>query len=189
MIIAISGSQGSGKSTLLQELEKRGFPTVQRKTSRSILTDWNITLDQVNSDPDLCVQFQMEITQRKINDEREAILSKDIWFTERTHTDLFVYALMNLGKFNKYEQWLNDYYNVCADSNKQYSKIFYIPGGMFNIENDGIRGSNRHYGTMIDVTMKTFLEQMTPLTNEIKYVNMINIEQRVDYVLQHIVQK
>ena len=44
MLVAVSGSQGSGKSTILAEIKKLGFRTVERKTSRSILTDWVVKI-------------------------------------------------------------------------------------------------------------------------------------------------
>ena len=47
MLIAISGSQGSGKSTILKRLEAENFRTINRKTSRSILKDWDVTLEEV----------------------------------------------------------------------------------------------------------------------------------------------
>jgi len=65
MLVAISGAQGSGKSTVIHELEKAGHPVVTRKTSRSLLSDWGKTLDQVFSDTDLTVQFQDELLRRK----------------------------------------------------------------------------------------------------------------------------
>lgn len=182
MLIAISGSQGAGKSTLLTKLQQKGYPVVERKTSRSILSDWNITLDEVNQNPELCTRFQDEITKRKFNDEWEFIKSNKVFLTERTHTDLFVYALMNLGKLNEYHEWINAYYETCKNYNKHYSGIFYIPGGQFAIEADGVRGSNPHYGKMIDLTMSHYLEQMKPLTNEIKYITMSDIDERVKFV-------
>jgi len=44
MLIAISGSQGCGKSTVLKELKDRGYNVTERKTARSILNDWGVTL-------------------------------------------------------------------------------------------------------------------------------------------------
>ena len=60
MLVAISGSQGSGKSTVLAELQKRGHNVVTRKTSRSIMSDWGVTLKQVNNDHELTLGFKMK---------------------------------------------------------------------------------------------------------------------------------
>ena len=66
MIFAIAGSQGCGKSTVLEELKNREFKVVERKTARSILTDWDVTLDEVNASLDLKMKFQEELLVRKI---------------------------------------------------------------------------------------------------------------------------
>ena len=73
MLFAISGSQGSGKTTVINELKNRGFPVVERKTSRSILEEWGVTLSDVNNDRPLTVKFQDEILKRKREDEHEAV--------------------------------------------------------------------------------------------------------------------
>ena len=73
MLVAICGSQGSGKSTTLEEIKKLGFNVVERKTSRSILEDWDVTLEQVNNDQELTYKFQDEITKRKLEDEQQYI--------------------------------------------------------------------------------------------------------------------
>lgn len=160
MLIAISGSQGAGKSTIIRELEKYGFNSVQRKTSRSVLNDWNVTLDEVNTNYDLSVKFQDELMERKDQDELEAVKSNDIWFCERTFADLFVYTLINLGKLNEYSDWVDDYYEQCKAYSQKYIAVFYIRGGLFNVEHDGIRGSNKHYSRMVDVSLLDFTQQM-----------------------------
>ena len=160
MLVAVSGSQGSGKSTILKELNKLGFQTVNRKTSRSILTDWNITLEDVNNDHELTLKFQDEITKRKYQDEIDAVRSKQLWFTERTHSDLFTYALVTLGKENSHADWLNEYYHTCALYNQQYTAVFYLRAGQFNVVHDGTRGSNVHYSRMVDLTMLDITQQM-----------------------------
>ena len=108
MLIAISGSQGSGKSTTLAAIKERGYNTIERKTSRSILEEWDVTLQEVNNNPKLTIKFQNEITKRKYADELSAAMSDELWFTERTHSDLFTYALVSLGKYNQYSDWLNE---------------------------------------------------------------------------------
>ena len=161
MLFAISGSQGSGKSTVLQSLQDKGFPVVQRKTSRSILDEWGVTLSQVNNDRELTVKFQDEILARKQADEKEAVedLSR-IWFTERTYADLFTYALIAIGKDNEYSDWMNDYFDRCKMLQESYKHNFYLRGGMFTVEADGVRGANPHYANMVDVVMKNVLDRM-----------------------------
>ena len=161
MLVAISGSQGSGKSTILNKIKELGFPVIERKTSRSILSDWGVTLQEVNNDCELTTRFQDEITRRKFEDEKEALKSKStLWFTERTHADLFTYALVSLGKDNRYSDWLNEYYMTCMNYNQHYEKAFYLRAGQFNVEHDGTRGSNHHYSRMVDLTMLDMTQQM-----------------------------
>lgn len=162
MLFAVSGSQGSGKSTVIKALQDRGYSVVTRKTSRSILTDWGVTLNEVNSNPILTMEFQEEILKRKLKDEKFAVEDVGrIWFTERTYADLFTYALIALGKDNGYSDWLNDYYKKCLDSQSTYTHNFYLAAGVFPVENDGVRGANEHYVRLVDNTMQYITKQMS----------------------------
>ena len=165
MLIAISGSQGSGKSTTLNAIKAKGYNIIERKTSRSILDEWNVTLQEVNNNPELTTKFQDEITKRKFLDEQEASLSNELWFTERTHSALFTYALVSLGKDNQYSEWLDQYYNTCKHLNDSYAKVCYLTAGHFAIEHDGVRGSNDHYSKMVDMVMLDFTKQMVDDNN------------------------
>lgn len=157
MLVAISGSQGSGKSVLINQFEQLGHKSITRKTSRSILADWNVTLDEVNNNHDLTIQFQNEILKRKIDDEREASLSSDVWFTERTPIDLLVYSTVTLGMNNKFSDWLDAYGKQCIiAANQLYSHVFFLTAGHFSVENDGVRGHNKYYSALVDATMSKF---------------------------------
>ena len=182
MLIAISGSQGSGKSTTLNALKEKGYQTIERKTSRSILTEWDVTLQEVNDNPELTVKFQDEITKRKFADEEDAKNSDKIWFTERTHTDLFTYALVSLGKDNQHGDWLNKYHDTCKEFNKVYSKVFYLTAGHFTIEHDGVRGSNDHYSKMVDLVMLDFTKEMVD-NSVLKIINTPDLTQRVENIV------
>ena len=161
MLVAISGSQGSGKSTVLSELKNRGHNIIERKTSRSILADWDVTLSEVNNNHDLTIRFQDEIIQRKFDDEAEAAMSDELWFTERTYADLFTYTLVSLGKDNEYGEWLDNYYEQCAQFQETYDRVFYLGAGQFGVQHDGVRGSNKHYSRMVDLVMNDYTEDMT----------------------------
>lgn len=162
MLAAVSGSQGAGKSTIINELLELGYPVIQRKTSRSILSDWDVTLDDINNDAELTMKFQDEILKRKYMDEKEGFESKSIIFTERTYADLFTYALVSLGKNNRFDDWLNEYYYKCMKFQQSYDMVFYLTAGHFTVVSDGVRGANRHYSSMVDLTMREFTQQMTP---------------------------
>jgi hypothetical protein len=181
MLIAVSGSQGSGKSTIINKIKAAGFNTIERKTSRSILSDWGVTLQEVNNNPVLTIRFQEEISNRKYEDERAAIVSNDLWFTERTHADLFTYALVSLGKDNNYGDWLNGYYHQCMKYNQHYAAVYYLRAGHFNIEHDGTRGSNVHYSRMVDLTMLDITQQMVH-TSKLTVVETPDLTQRVNII-------
>lgn len=162
MLIAISSSQGAGKTTALQALSDRGYKIVERKTSRSILKDWGVSLQDVNSTPDLTIKFQDEILTRKLADDSQSVTdSTACVFTERSFVDLFTYSLVALGHDNRYSDWLDDYYHRCISAQQIYDKVYYFTAGHFKVEADGVRGSNRHYSRMVDITMFEYYKQMT----------------------------
>lgn len=162
MLIAIAGSQGSGKTTVLNHFANLGYRVIERKTSRSILEDWGVTLQQVNNDYELTTKFQQEILHRKLCDDRSGVEDPGIVFTERTFIDLLTYATITLGKDNTYSDWLNKYAQHCIDGQHIYTLVFYLTGGHFNIEHDGVRGSNKYYGKMVDATMAAFYNTYHP---------------------------
>lgn len=190
MLVAVSGPQSSGKSTVLQELKNLGYNTVERKTSRSILKDWNVTLQQVNSDPVLTTKFQNEIILRKFEDEKQAIKSNQLFFTERSYADLFTFALISLGKDNYYSDWLDSYYDECKEYNKRYMHVFYIKGGHFNPENDGVRGYNQHYAHMVNSVMLDITGKMQwqDLYGFVNYPLTIIKDVRIDLRLKEILE-
>lgn len=188
MLVAISGSQGAGKSTVLENLKKKyNYRVVERKTSRSILQEWNVSLQEVNSNPELTLKFQDEILSRKLEDERSATMSSQIWLTERTYTDLFVYALISLGLDNAQDKWLNEYYRKCQQFNKYYDGVFYLKGGLFDVVHDGTRGSNHHYSKMVDLTMEHYTNQMNH-PSKISTLTTADLEDRTDTIHAQILQ-
>lgn len=187
MLYAVSGAQGCGKSTIVAALEAKGYPVVSRKTSRSILGEWGVTLDDINNDIDLSMKFQYEIIERKAQDELEAVKSKDVWFTERTYMDLFTYALVNLGKHNKYSVWLDAYHDRCLELQKAYKGVFYVRSGLFHVEADGVRGANRHYSKLVDLVMEDYtMASVSPL--DLQTINIANLDKRIE-LIERIVNK
>jgi predicted ATPase len=162
MLVAISGSQGSGKTTVLAKLKEQGFKVLDRKISRSILQDWNVTLDEVNSDYELGWKFQMEATHRKASDEMEAIKDPNqVYFTERSWADFYVFSLLNFGKYNEYAAQMQFYYLELLEMQQGYSMTYYLKAGHFSIERDNVRAHNLQYSTLVDVSMLEFTRRMT----------------------------
>ncbi len=184
MIIAISGSQGSGKSTILKELKQKGFNVIERKTARSILNDWGISLDVVNQNFDLKKAFQAELVKRKYHDEIELALSDELYFTERTFADLFTYSLIAFGQYNKFDEWLDQYYNDCKEHCANYSQVFYIQSRFSkNIERDGVRSTNQHYSRMMDTVMLDVTERMLSDKTNLTIIKNTDIYERVSEII------
>lgn len=162
MLVAFCGPQGSGKTTIIDHTRSK-HQVIERKTARSILSDWGVTLHDVNNDFKLSVKFQEEVIKRKSQDEAEAVADKSkIWFVDRTFADVFIYTLINFGKNNEYSDWLNSYYEQCKELQQRYDAVLYVPGGFFPIKEDGVRGHNQHYGRMVDLLMSDYCQRMTP---------------------------
>ncbi len=186
MLISIAGSQGSGKSTVLKELSKAGYNVVEQKTARSIITEWGVTLDAINQDPDLKRVFQMELVDRKFKDEVEFAYADELYFTERTFADLFTYALISFGQYNKYDSWVDDYYKTCKDACINYSQVYYLKSCFsHNIENDGVRSINEHYSRMVDVVMLDITHSMVHVDN-LNIVESENLDDRVAQVVNRV---
>lgn len=180
MLYAISGSQGCGKTTTINALSSF-YNQITRKTSRSILADWGVSLSQVNNDRELTIRFQDEILRRKLHDEAIALNTKDVYITERTYVDLFVYALVAIGKDNEYSDWLNAYYHKCVDAQKTYDAVFYLTAGHFQPVDDGVRAVNVHYSKMVDMVMSHYMIQATP-HGKLVFIDTPDLTQRVDKI-------
>ena len=180
MLFAIAGSQGTGKSTLIQNLSQY-YKTIERKTSRSILADWNVSLSEVNNNHELTIKFQDEILLRKQQDEAVAVASSEVFCTERTYADLFVYALVALGKDNQYSDYLNEYYHRCVEAQKAYQRVFYLTAGHFAPVEDGVRGTNQHYSRMVDLAMADYTKSMTE-ESKVFFIHESDLKTRTEYV-------
>jgi predicted ATPase len=194
MLVAISGVQGSGKTTVLNGLKNLGYNVIERKTSRSILADWNFTLEEVYGDQELCKRFQTELLARKQQDELFAVTSSELWFTERSFADVFTYALISLGHFNKHSQWLDQYYIDCTEANSKYLGVFFLNAlRHVPIQNDGVRGINQHYVKQVDMLVRRASEQMARKDSDHFYADVNPLvevqydvaEQRVRFVAEH----
>lgn len=166
MLVAVSGSQGSGKSTVLKAIEDMGFTVIRRKTSRSILEEWGVTLSEINNDHNRYIEFQEEIARRKHNDEMDVLeqcsdSDNQLIFTERTFADVFCYTIFAVGKDNEFSEWINKYYLTCLKYQQHYDAVFCLRGGLFPIENDGVRGVNRYYSDMMDLCLQDYTRRMT----------------------------
>ena len=191
MIISISGSQGAGKTTLINAIKERlgdQVKVMERKTVRSVLEDWDITLDEVYADDQLMLKFQHELLKRKQQDELECMKDDPnaIWIVERTYADLFAYTTVYAGKHNELSDVLNRYYTECRSAQAVYNMVFYVKGGLFPIEDDGIRPNNKHYGEMVDLFLKHKTREMLPDMTPFIDIECIDLDERVQIVLENL---
>lgn len=190
MLVAISGSQGSGKSTLIRQFEDAGYKSIERKTARSVLADWSLTLEEVYSDPTLTMRYQHELLDRKYADELTAANDiAQVFFTERTYADLFGYALAYLGPRNDCADWLEEYFQMCNDCNHlNYRQVFFLTAGHFTVEHDGVRSTSRHFSRMMDLTMRDLTEQMVN-EQQLTLVSESDLDKRVEEVKRVLTQR
>jgi len=106
-------------------------------------------------------------------------------FTERTFSDLFVYALISLGNDNVYSDWIDQYYEKCVEANRVYTKVFYLKAGHFDVEHDGVRGSNRYYSRMVDQVLLDYTQQMMD-TNKLVIIDTPSLSERGTIIQTHI---
>lgn len=176
MLYAVGGSQGCGKTTVLSGLQDNGFKVVNRKTSRSIQNDWGLTLEQINADKQLTMKFQHEILKRKIEDEAPYVHIDEPVFTERTHADLFTYAILVMGKEPSCSDFIDQYYADCTQAQQTYKRVFYLQGGLFPVEWDINRASaNKHYCGLADRTMRYYTMEMLYNNREVGYETKFSV--------------
>lgn len=191
MIVTIGGAQGAGKTTLINAVKEQMGDKVQvmeRKTARSVLTDWDITLDDVYADNKLMTHFQDELLLRKKHDELDCMKSDPnaIWIVERSYADLFAYTTVYAGKQNNMSDWLDRYYNACRGAQAVYDRVFYLNGGLFPIQDDGVRPKNGHYGEMVDMFLKHKTSEMLPDSTPFIDITCKDLDKRVQIVINEL---
>lgn len=199
MIITICGAQGAGKSTLIDSVIERmkteapnfQVKVMERKTARSVLADWNITLDDVYADEKLMIKFQDELCTRKQQDELECLRNdiNTVWIVERSYADLFAYTTVYAGRHNHLSDWLDSYYTNCKNAMGIYESVFYIEGGMFSIQDDGIRPKNNHYGQMVDMFLKRKCKEMLPEVTPFIDIDVKDLAKRTDIVCNYLLRR
>jgi len=173
MILTISGSQGQGKSTVLNTLEQQGYTVIPNKTARSILLDWNVSLEDVYSDKPLAKAFHDAILIKHEELCSPHYDTPELVFIERSYADIFSYAISVLGPFNQYSEWVNEFHDSCVELQSNFASAIYLTGRVYSPLHDGVRSTNRYFSDSIDLLirhhLKTFSERAnTHIVHEIR---------------------
>lgn len=185
-VSTVSGSQGQGKSTVLNTLTAMNYSVVERKTSRSILSEWGFTLNEVNKYPPLTARFQDEVLRRHLESMKPLIDDDMFHFMERSFADIFTYAVMAIGSFNEYNNWMEDYYGKCTEAQSKFLNIFHLTGRTFTPEEDGVRSTSIFFGPVVDREIADCLKRMDTVIgkNQLSTVGVADNDERVQAILR-----
>lgn len=159
MLIGISSAQGQGKSTVISSLSEAGYRVIQSQTSRAILEEWNTSLAEIDTKPELRMEFQDEIFNRHHDLIKPFAESSEVYFVERTFSDIFTYTVISLGLYNEFSDWIETYYSRCKNAQGLFSGICVL-SGLDQIESDGVRSINRHFAELVSDRIKHYTIDM-----------------------------
>jgi hypothetical protein len=178
MIIGISGAQGQGKSTLIKAaIEEDGrIIDAGLQTSRHLLQSWNYSLTEINKYLPLKIRFQENLLFNHTQSLRGLLQHDTPVLVERTFADIFVYALVSIGPFNEYSDWLDDYALQCKDAQEGlFDWTVYLSGRDYIPEEDGVRSTNHHFGNMVDELIKKYTGEFGKGVE----INVADLDERV----------
>lgn len=186
-IATISGSQGQGKSTVLNTLASMNYSVVERKTARSLLEEWDMTLGEVNRHPPLTRYFQDEVLKRHLDSMTLLISDDKLHFMERSFADIFTYAVMALGSFNEYNNWMDEYYEQCIKAQAKFHSIYHLTGRTFVPQEDGVRSTNRFNSEIVDREIFIRLKEMDQRIgkNQVLSIAYTDNDERVHTILRN----
>lgn len=142
MIIAVSGAQSTGKSTLLTELKKY-YKVDTFQSARSVLSKMNKSLEEIKQSEDDIIEMQELIFSTKYDRDTELSQTNDLIFVERSFADLIAFSITWNTNSEKYNYWLKEQYlPKCIMAQKIYDRILFLPSGVFNHVDDGVRAKS-----------------------------------------------
>jgi predicted ATPase len=186
-ISTISGSQGQGKTTVLNTLAAMNYSVVERKTSRSILKEWDMTLGEVNRHPPTTRYFQEEVLKRHMESMKPLVQDEQLHFMERSFADIFTYAVLAIGSFNEYNNWMEDYYEQCVEAQSKFHSIYHLTGRTFVPQEDGVRSTNRFNAEIVDREILVRLKDMDAKINkgQLLSIAFTDNDERVHTILRN----
>lgn len=181
MLIGVSSSQGQGKTTLISSTQELGATPLKTQTARSILQNWDVTLDEVDKSPELRKRFQEEVVELHYSSISPAINSSNIYIVERTFADIFTYTVISLGLYNEYSNWLNEYYEKCKEYQQLFDRVVMLKGLNVNdLHKDGVRSINPHFATLVENRIEFYCMNMSENTTQVKIISSASHEDRIN---------
>lgn len=191
MIIGISGAQGQGKSTLIKAAAENNhrFESSDIQTARTLLKKWGFSLTEVNTYIPLKVKFQDALLNEHVHVLRNLSDRSGIKLVERTFADIFTYAILSVGPFNQYANWLSDYYGKCKEAqNDLFGHVVYLSGRTYVPEDDGVRSVNPEFASLSDDCIKKYSLEFAPNERKVSLVSNDDLTARVN-ILNDIVRQ
>lgn len=186
MLAGFTSVQGQGKTSLLKVLENStDYKIIKLQSSRDLLQSMGKTLDEVNSNQKLKMYFQDLLLDQHFENLQKIKTYHTVSFVERTFVDLFVYSAFSLSIFNENSNWIDSYFEKCKDAQKIFDKVFYLEYGIKNIQNDGVRSTNKEFANIIDLIMFDYLEKMSPDWSMIYFESNENRAQQIIKILEN----
>ncbi|MDQ5941150.1 MAG: hypothetical protein QG632_876 [Candidatus Dependentiae bacterium] len=172
----LAGGPSTGKTSVLSELEKRGYAVKQEAATAFILQE----LAQGVAEPWLNPEFQLNISLRHAEHEREALAEKkEIVFFDRGPVDSLSHVLISHQPEN---QTIINLVDNGLSNGQYHSKVFFFEDLSFHVQTEvryeGLAEAQR-------LTEK-FRKDYESLGFEIIVVPAGSIEARADFILSHI---
>ena len=192
MIIGISGAQGQGKTTLIKDLlyfnGDKSIISTNIQTARSLLKELNTTLDDINRNVDKKIKFQEALLKRHHFELSMLQHMKETYLVERTFADIFAYALVSVGPFNEYDDWVNSYYDNClAAQQAVFDNVILLSGRDYTPEEDGVRSVNVHFSKLVDELIIKYTHEFSKKSSGVWRVSCSDRAERVAYVNSQLV--
>lgn len=167
MIIAFSAAQGQGKTTLINDIIRESdfasnmtmYPT---KSARTIINNYGGDLQKIYEDRSLLCNFQSDIL--KLHKEIfDYVYYTRYLLVERSFMDILAFSVINLGRFNDLDQWLDDFQAECHENQKKIGITVKL-GYSLQPKNDGVRPCNRFYNGAYDAYLSRLLNWQSGFT-------------------------
>lgn len=143
MLFSICGPSSCGKGTILSSLKNDfGYKEIQNQFAREVMKKMNMTTKDISSSLENTIKFHETLFLYKRDVEESFVSSKEVFLTERSFIDFYIYYSLILDSFDKNQESksiLDNYYMRCIEySLRFYSSIFFV-SEIPHIEDDGIR--------------------------------------------------